>query len=463
MSIFTGQRLPKEIFQIDIERMRRGWYSDAYFLNTVKILNALSDEGYTFQGETHLKDVDVSNLNNGDIIVEKQYFSRRKPLTLVAGVDEALAILEECTGYFNKQGEFINTFDQLEIEAVQDGTFAEYDGDPQNVRPVLKVRGRYRDFAILETPILGALTEASHIATNVYNVLVAAKGKDILFFPARFAHYKLQALHGYAYSLAVAAYNAKYGKSSRASVSTDDQGGWWGGQGGGTIAHASIASFLGDLTETMMQFAQVMPLDIPRIALIDFYNDCVGETLRVMKAMFNQYWQLYRTGQKEASLKYKLFGIRPDTSGNMRDKSITQIIGDKKLDLGVNPRLVQNLRRAMDEAWKAWELPFEAIQMAKQWCQEVKIVVTGGFNAEKIKWFEELGVPVDIYGVGSALLENSSATGTNTDYTADIVKVKIGDEWHQMSKAGRKPCDNPNLEMLSITTGTVSTTGATGR
>ena len=67
---------------------------------------------------------------------------------------------------------------------MQDGFVAPYDGDPRRVTPVLKVRGRYRDFAPLETPTLGALTRAnSRIATNVYEVLKAAGGKEVLFFP----------------------------------------------------------------------------------------------------------------------------------------------------------------------------------------------------------------------------------------------------------------------------------------
>ncbi|KUO77033.1 MAG: nicotinate phosphoribosyltransferase, partial [Clostridia bacterium BRH_c25] len=322
MSIFNGKRLQKETFRIDSERMRIGWYSDAYFPNTVRILKELSKENYVFEGKSDIKDIDCTDVRNGDIRVEMQFFTRRKPFSIVAGVDEALAILQECTGYFDEEGSFVNTYDSLEVEAVQDGTFAKYEGDPMEVQPVLKVRGRYRDFAILETPILGVLTETTRIATNVYNTLVATKGKDILFFPARFAHYKLQAMHGYAYSLAVKAYNQKHSKNSRAMVSTNDQGGWWGGKGGGTIAHASIACFLGDTAETMMQFARIMPVDVLRIALIDYHNDCVEEVLIVMREMFAKYLELYQDGKLDEAAKYKLYAVRPDTSGNMRDESI---------------------------------------------------------------------------------------------------------------------------------------------
>lgn len=453
MSVFDGKRLNKEIFKIDAARMRTGWYTDAYFSNIAQILATLAREGYTFSGRSDIIDVDCSHIKNGDIIVEMQFFTRRKPFTLVAGVDEALALLEECTGYTDETGKFVNTFNQLEVEAVYDGTFAKYDGNPLSAQPVLKVRGRYRDFARLETPILGVLTEASRVATNVYNVLVAANGKNVLFFPARFAHYKLQALHGYAYSIAVQAYNHTFSKTSSPFVSTDDQGDWWGGKGGGTIAHASIASFLGDTAETMMQFARIMPVDIARIVLVDFHNDCVGDTLKVMEKMFAEFRRLQSAGQYEEADKYRLFGVRTDTSGNMIDVSIVPL-GDEKLDMGVNPRLVWNMRNAIDTAYLQWNLPEDAIEVARKWCKDVQIVVTGGFNVEKITRFERHGVPVDVYGVGSSLLENSDET--NNDYTADIVRVNLaGDEWRSeagrgqwrgIAKVGRGVGYNPDLK-----------------
>ncbi len=76
----------------------------------------------------------------------------------------------------------------------------------------------------------------------------------------------------------------------------------------------------------------------------------------------------------------------------------------------------------------------------------MKIVVSGGFNPEKIRKFEKLGVPVDIYAVGSWLFNNNS--GTVTDFTGDVVRVKVHGEWIDMAKVGRKPLENPNLERV---------------
>jgi nicotinate phosphoribosyltransferase len=291
------------------------------------------------------------------------------------------------------------------------------------------------------------LTEATRVATNVFQVLSAANGKDVLFFPARFAHYKLQALHGYAYTLAVQAFNQQSGLRSGVYISTDEQGAWWGGRGGGTVAHSAIACFLGDTAEAMVQFCKHRPVDIPRIALVDFHNDCVGDTLAVMARMFSLYLHELTDGHADEAERYRLFGVRPDTSSNLRDVSVAPI-GDKRLDCGVNPRLVHNLRHAIDDAWRAWDVPLEWQDEARRWCEAVKIVVTGGFNPSKIRRFEELDVPVDVYGVGSWLLNNSDEEGTNNDFTADVVRVRLDGEWIDMAKVGRRPCDNPLLERV---------------
>jgi nicotinate phosphoribosyltransferase len=103
------------------------------------------------------------------------------------------------------------------------------------------------------------------------------------------------------------------------------------------------------------------------------------------------------------------------------------------------------LRQAIDEAWTRWSLPDEWVARAREWCHDVKIVVTGGFSPKKIRRFEELGVPADIYGVGSSLFSNSDEEGTNNDFTSDVVRIKIGDAWRDLVKVGRRACDNPDL------------------
>jgi nicotinate phosphoribosyltransferase len=449
MSIFDRRRLPPPVFKLDVERMRQGWYSDKYFINIARTLAELAARGYRFGGTApDLSDLelDLRSVDVGSIEVEMQWFPRRQPACVVVGVDKALAMLSECTGYF-EEGRFVNTFQQMEVWAVQDGSEAPYEGDPMNVTPVMKVRGRYRDFAILETPTLGALGRGSRVATNVYEVLKAARGKQVLFFPARFDAHEVQAADGYAYQIAVQLFNQNYGKSLSAYVSTDAQGDWWGGAGGGTVAHAAIACFLGDTAEATLAFAATRPADIPRIALVDFRNDCVGTSLEVVRVLFRRYLQLLKEGKSEEARKYKLFGVRPDTSSDLRDVSVPPL-GDKRLDCGVNPRLVFAMREAIDREWTNWGLAGDDARVAEQYCRDVRIAVTGGFTPARIKHFEDLEVPADIYGVGSWLLSSCDVCGTNNDFTADVVRVRIDGRWYDLAKLGRKACDNLMLERI---------------
>lgn len=446
MSIFDKKRLTNETFKLDIDRMRQGWYSDKYFENIGRMLTALASEGYVYSGEHHNLPANVSpdNVPVGDIEVEMQWFTRRDGNTIVVGVDKSLEMLRHCTGTWEGD-RFVDTSDKLEVWAVHDGTVVKSDGNPLHAEPVIKVRGRYRDFALLETPTLGVLTRSSRVATNVYETLMAARGKPVLFFPARFDLHEVQAADGYAYNIAIQRFNMDFSQQIGSFVSTDAQGDWWGGAGGGTVAHAAIASFLGDTAEAMMQFSRILPAHIPRIALVDFNNDSVRDTLRVLEVMFRKYQELCDLGDKAEAAKYVLYGVRLDTSGSIRDISV-EPLGDAALDLGVNPRLAFNVRRGVDSASESWNIPRAWKEAAREYCRSVKIVVSGGFNPEKIRRFEKLGVPVDIYAVGSWLFNNNG--GTVTDFTGDVVRVKVHDRWLDMPKVGRKPLDNPNLERV---------------
>ena len=429
---------------MDKDNLRKGYYSDQYFNNTVEILQTLSEEGYFFPDiDTDLNDiVDTEGCSIGDLVVEMQFFTRRKPYVIISGINEVLKMLSECVGYFNG-GTFINTFDKLEVEVVSDGDKIFYDGEVQDVLPVLKIRGRYRDFAHLETPVLGILSYATRIATNVYDVLEAADGKRILFFPARFDHYLVQKTQGYAYKLALNTFIKERKEKGLSypnpSVSTFAQSELWNGLPGGTTSHSTIASFLGNPGEMMVQFARIMPLEIPRVALVDFHNDCVKDTLLVLDMMFKEYSTLIKKQRYKEADKYRLNGVRPDTSGNMIDESIDK---DEDNPYGVTPRLVNNLRQAIDDYAKTLKGTYNLD--AEEYCQNVSITVTGGFNVDRIREFESLNVPVDAYGVGSSLLKNDEKT--NADFTADIVRVKIKDTWYDLAKVGRKVCNNPLLK-----------------
>ena len=69
----------------------------------------------------------------------------------------------------------------------------------------------------------------------------------------------------------------------------------------------------------------------------------------------------------------------------------------------------------------------------------MKIVVSGGFTADRIRAFEAAGVPVDAYGVGSSLIRGAN------DFTADVVRL----DGRPVAKAGREHKPNPRLSSVT--------------
>ena len=66
-------------------------------------------------------------------------------------------------------------------------------------------------------------------------------------------------------------------------------------------------------------------------------------------------------------------------------------------------------------------------------------MVSGGFNAERIRRFEAGGVPVDAYGVGSSLIRGSN------DFTGDIVMT----DGKPSAKVGRRYRPSSRLELVT--------------
>ena len=296
---------------------------------------------------------------------------------LLAGIDEAIAVLKLCS----------DDWPALRVCALHDGDSVE----PHET--VMTIEGPYDGFANLETLYLGILARRTRIATNTSRTVAAARPRDVLYFPARHDHWSVQAGDGHAAHLA-----------GVAAVSTDAQASWWGGLGVGTLPHAAIAVHGGDTVLAARKFAERLPETVPLVVLVDFENDCVGASLAVARA-----------------LGKRLYGVRLDTSGDLVDRSVVGNTGEFDPH-GVNPQLVNNVRNALDEAG------FEA----------VRIVVSGGFDHEKIRRFEALNLPVDAYGVGSSLLKNDGGF----DFTADIVLL----EGEPAAKVGRQYRPNPRLE-----------------
>ena len=109
----------------------------------------------------------------------------------------------------------------------------------------MTIEGDYSLFAHLETVYLGSLARRSLIMRNVAEVVDAARGKPIFYFPARHDHWLVQTGDGWTAHVAGAI-----------GVSTDAQASWWGGRGIGTVPHGLIAAYRGDTVRAARVFAE---------------------------------------------------------------------------------------------------------------------------------------------------------------------------------------------------------------
>lgn len=431
--MIVRERLRPHVFRLPIEKIRAGYKSDIYFARTKLILER---DGRRDR-------------------VTMQVFQKRKD-AVVVGTDHALALLHVGAGRYRDRARAESLFARyLEAERRLYGFWAELprgdwpayeplarevfeisrelatlwehgwreidvrslrDGETaQPYEPVMHIEGEYAAFAHLETLYLGALTEGSRVATNTRDVVRAARGKPVIMFGARHQSHEAQAGAGYAAFVGGAV-----------AVSTDEQGEWWGSTGLGTVPHALIAVYGGDTTVATLKFDEHINRATDTVghltaagtpeghvnvtALVDFQNDVVNASLGVAHALGTRLW-----------------GVRVDTSERLIDASVLRELQEQGglaeggVQGGVTPRLVEILREALDRAGYA----------------HVRIVVSGGFSAAKIARFEELGVPVDVYGVGSALVH-----GEGFDHTADIVRAG----GHDVAKVGRRYTASERLE-----------------
>jgi len=430
-------RVPTAAFGLDAERLRKGDFSDRYFLNIQQTLTSLARSGYLFQGRVPPRrglEGRARSLRVGEARVEMQFFTRRRPRSLACGIEHARAILETAAGGYDSRNRWVPAVPQA--WAVPEGTWL------LPLRPALRLSGRYRDFCILETPLLGVLARETRIATSVMEALRAARGKPVFFFPARMDLPATQPSDGWAYRIAVERYNRLTGRSLPLLISTEAQGERWGGHGAGTVAHGFVLCFLRDTAEAMLHYAEALPLHVRRIALVDTTGDCVGEALRTARAFFEKHLAALRSGNREQAERFRLEGVRADTAAEVRDRSVKPT-GDIESDRGVNERLVSAIRLALDGAADLLPLRREEARLARAYFRNIRIVATGGFDPEKIARFERARAPVDIYGIGSWFLRSAP-----NDFTADVVRVELAGQWVEMAKKGRKRIPNRDLRRL---------------
>jgi nicotinate phosphoribosyltransferase len=359
------ERLAPDTFGIPVERLRDGWFSDAYFTLSKRLLE------------------DVGRHPR----VLMQVFQKHE--SALGGIDEALAVLRLGAGHRAPDGTWIDGWPGLVVHALHEGdAIAPHE-------TVMTIEGDYAEFAHLETVYLGCLARRSRIMRNVRAVVAAASGKPILYFPARHDHWLVQTGDGWSAHVAGAI-----------DVSTDAQASWWGGRGVGTVPHALVAAFGGDTVAAAEAFAQRFAGELNVTVLVDFDNDSVGTALAVADRLGDALW-----------------GVRLDTSERIVDRALADDPGPEQERRGVTAELVRRVRRALDGAGHA----------------HVRIVVSGGFDSERIARFERDGVPVDAYGVGSALVRGEN------DFTADVVRV----DGRPCAKVGRGERPNPRLALVA--------------
>ena len=269
-------RLDPEIFNLPVDKMRAGYYSDKYYVRARDILEA----------------------DNHHPRVTMQVFGKQH--AFLGGIDEAIAILKLCS----------LDWQALDVHAL-------YDGD--EIAPwetVMLIEGPYDAFVHLETLYLGVLARRTRVGTNTRRVVEAAAPKEVMFFPARHDHWLVQTGDGYAAHIAGAI-----------GVSTDAQASWWGNSGVGTVPHALIAAYGGDTVEATRKFSEYLGPEVKLVTLVDFDNDCVTTSLRVAREMGSRLYGV-RLDTSEMLVdrsvlpqmgRFKPTGVTPQLVHNVRD------------------------------------------------------------------------------------------------------------------------------------------------
>ncbi len=198
---------------------------------------------------------------------------------MLCGTDEAIALVHT----------FADEPEKLEIHSLKDG---------DKIGPyetVLTISGAYQQFGFLEGIIDGILARRTSVATNVYNVVKAAnssrKQKPVIFMGDRDDHYTQQAGDGYAAFIG--------GSTAQATHAMNE---WWGKEGMGTMPHAMIQMFRGDVVAASKAYHEIYPED-ELVALVDYNNDVITDSLKVAHAFGEE-----------------LEAVRIDTSRTLVDK-----------------------------------------------------------------------------------------------------------------------------------------------
>ena len=272
-----------------------GATSDIYFVKTQDILQQLHKE---------------------DTVVTAEVFGRKTGLFV--GVEELLGLLKDAP---------------VEIWALPEGS----EMNPKEV--VCRIKGRYADFGVYETALLGILASSSGWATAAREIKAACPDKPISCFGARHIHPAVAPVMERAAIL-----GGCDACSCILGAKLLDK------EPSGTTPHALFLT-VGDTLSAAQAYAEFMPENAARTFLVDTFRDEVEEALHLARTM----------GER-------LQGVRLDTPSERG---------------GVTPGLVSELRQRLDMEGFGY----------------VKIFVSGGLTPERVQLLSAAGA--DAFGVGS--------------------------------------------------------------
>jgi nicotinate phosphoribosyltransferase len=258
------------------------------------------------------------------------------------------------------------------------------DGDRVHRKEVvMRITARYRAFGLYETALLGILSQSTGWATAARRIVDLADPIPVIGFGARHVHPSVADQMDYA-SVVGGCIGASTPAGARLAGLAPT----------GTMPHALILIF-GDTVRALEAFDRHIDPDVPRIALVDTFKDEAEESVRVADALGERLW-----------------GVRLDTPSE-RGR--------------VTADLVKEVRARLDLAGH----------------HHVKIVVSGGLDAERITYFKEADAPVDSFAVGSAISDASPI-----DFTGDLKEI----DGEPIAKRGRIPgrTENPRLRRVEL-------------
>lgn len=285
----------RKLFSAEHVEIINGATTDIYFVKTQEILKAR---------------------NLAETVITAEVFSRGEGI--MAGTIEAMGLLSSCAA---------------QVWALPEGQAF------TSKEVVMRITGKYSDFGIYETALLGILASSCGWATAAAQVKKAAGDNKVLCFGARHVHPAVAPVMERA---------AIIGGADGASCILGAK--LAGIEPSGTVPHA-IFLIMGDTVDVAKAYNEIMPPDAPRTVLVDTFKDEAEESLRVAEA-----------------LGPALQGIRLDTPSERG---------------GVTPGLVREVRARLDQAGY----------------QHVRIFVSGGLEPSKLTLLKDAGA--DSFGVGS--------------------------------------------------------------